>query len=487
MIQISTILIVDDEPAGQYTLETLLVNQGYQLAFARDGSEALTKAVELTPDVILLDVMMPDMDGFEVCRRLRADPLLAEVPVLMVTALDDHDSRLAGIEAGADDFISKPFNRLELRARIQTITRLNRYRRLQTERARFEWVIEQADEGYLVVNEQDEILYLNPKARFFLDLPVDNMPPAVRSFLTLIGKHYHLQPPEAWTTWPAATNEAATPRYLVRPESPEANAFWLQVDLFEGPAGPDIGRIIRLRDVTELMALQCDIWGFHELISHKFRTPLTGILGSLELLIKHSSKLSLAEITKFVQTAFANAQRLHNDIQDILEYIHAPGFIEPGAGFKLGQLPMLVAQICGDLALESASVTILEDLNESRISFSQQNMELVLREILENAKKFHPNQSPAVTITVSRLSSHQVCLQICDDGRTLSPDQLARVWRPYYQGEKQFTGEAAGMGLGLSMVGTLTWAAGGSCGLYNRIDEPGIAVELTLPIEIVQK
>jgi DNA-binding response OmpR family regulator/nitrogen-specific signal transduction histidine kinase len=126
----STILIVDDERIGRDTLEALLVGQNYDLAFASDGAEALTRAAELTPDLILLDVMMPGMDGFEVCQRLRADPLLADVPIIMVTALDDRDSRLRGIEAGADDFVSKPFDRVELRARVRTITRLNRYRQL---------------------------------------------------------------------------------------------------------------------------------------------------------------------------------------------------------------------------------------------------------------------------------------------------------------------------------------------------------------------
>lgn len=131
----SIVLIVDDNPMGRETLEDLLYGQGYTLAFAADGPEALQQAAALKPDVILLDVMMPGMDGFEVCRHLRADPHLAEVPVVMVTALDDSESRLRGLDAGADDFISKPFKRAELRARIKTITRLNRYRSLLEERA----------------------------------------------------------------------------------------------------------------------------------------------------------------------------------------------------------------------------------------------------------------------------------------------------------------------------------------------------------------
>jgi DNA-binding response OmpR family regulator len=98
------------------------MNQGYNLILASNGPEALQKASQFIPDLILLDVMMPEMNGFEVCQRLRADSILAEVPVIMVTLLDDSHSRLMGLEVGADDFISKPFNRAELRARVRTIS-----------------------------------------------------------------------------------------------------------------------------------------------------------------------------------------------------------------------------------------------------------------------------------------------------------------------------------------------------------------------------
>ncbi|MBI1876793.1 MAG: response regulator [Chloroflexi bacterium] len=143
-----TILIVDDNSAGRETLAELLMATEYNLVFASDGLEALTKAAELTPDLILLDVMMPGMDGFEVCRRLRANPHLAEAPVILITALDDHASRLQGLEAGADDFISKPFDKLELRARVRTITRLNRYGSLLAERAKLEQAHRELQEAY---------------------------------------------------------------------------------------------------------------------------------------------------------------------------------------------------------------------------------------------------------------------------------------------------------------------------------------------------
>jgi signal transduction histidine kinase/FixJ family two-component response regulator len=97
------------------------------------GPAALELAAERVPDLILLDVMMPGMDGFEVCRRLRGDLELGEVPVLLVTAMDDRDSRIRGLESGADDFVTKPIDRGEVRARVRTITRLNRFGKLHAE------------------------------------------------------------------------------------------------------------------------------------------------------------------------------------------------------------------------------------------------------------------------------------------------------------------------------------------------------------------
>jgi putative two-component system response regulator len=133
-----TVLIVDDEYSGRLTLEASLEGEGYRLVMAEDGFQALEKAKEVLPDVILLDVMMPGMTGFEVCRHIREDKQLAEIPIIILTALDDHDSMLKALEAGADDFISKPFDRHELRVRLIGIMRLNRYQKLYTERARLE-------------------------------------------------------------------------------------------------------------------------------------------------------------------------------------------------------------------------------------------------------------------------------------------------------------------------------------------------------------
>jgi signal transduction histidine kinase len=140
----STVLIVDDDPTAREALVATLESEGYNLQQAKDGIQALHMLKQLQPDLILLDVMMPAMTGFEVCRRIRATPSLAEVPIILLTALDDHDSLLRGIESGADDFLSKPPDRRELVARVRTITRLNRYRTLVEQRENIRRMAERA-------------------------------------------------------------------------------------------------------------------------------------------------------------------------------------------------------------------------------------------------------------------------------------------------------------------------------------------------------
>lgn len=134
-----TILVVDDEPVIHKILEGLLFNQGYNLIFANNGLEALEKVAEIPPDLILLDVMMPQMTGFEVCRRLRADEKRQHIPIILVTALDSKEDLARGLEAGADDFLAKPFDNLELVARVRSMLRIKKqYDLLETQRQQLE-------------------------------------------------------------------------------------------------------------------------------------------------------------------------------------------------------------------------------------------------------------------------------------------------------------------------------------------------------------
>jgi len=471
----SCLLIVDDEERGRDALEMLLTPENYHLAFATQGEEALRLAIELIPDLILLDVMMPGMDGFEVCERLRAHPKSAEVPVIMLTALDDRDSRLRGIEAGADDFITKPFDRVELRTRIRTITRLNRHRRLLAERSRLEWVVEHSEDGYLLLSQGDLINYANPCARLYLDLSKDCS--LKRSFLQQIHQqHYHREPAIAWENWPAP-NKTTEPRYLVRPEIAQEASLWLQVDVLEIPFDKG-GQLVHLRDVSEQMNLQRQIWTFQTLVSHKLRAPLNGLVG-LQILDKID--LSSERAHSLLRITRESAKRLQDQILDILKYIDTSRLLkEPDNVFPLPSFPDLLQKIKEDLEIKTVTLSMTTEVQSKSLVFSKQGMELILRELLTNSKKFHPHQSPKIDVTVKLGKEQDIILQLADDGRYLSPQEINKVWTPYYQSEKSFTGEIKGMGLGLAMIAKLVWGSGGTCQLHNREEQQGLVVTLTL-------
>ncbi len=120
----SKVLVVDDTPANVKLLADLLAVKGFGVATAVNGEEALAKVASEAPDIVLLDVMMPGLSGYDVCRRIRAEPATALLPVVLVTSLDPQGERVKGIEAGADDFLSKPINQAELFARVRSLLRV---------------------------------------------------------------------------------------------------------------------------------------------------------------------------------------------------------------------------------------------------------------------------------------------------------------------------------------------------------------------------
>jgi two-component system cell cycle response regulator len=244
----SLVLVADDDLVCRKVLEALLRSLNYNFVFATNGRDALNLATTLVPDVALLDVMMPEMDGFEVCRRIRSSPLVAEMPVLMVTALTDKEARLKGLEAGADDFISKPYDQGELSARLKTITRLNRYRRILSSRVQFSWVLERANEGYLMLDDEDAIHYANPAARKLLAIPVGESQQIQGTFMEFAQRQFQFEPAEAWSKWTKGLDAVAVKqaRFLSPLTSAKAGISRLQVEMIDFPTGQKASRLVRL-------------------------------------------------------------------------------------------------------------------------------------------------------------------------------------------------------------------------------------------------
>jgi len=158
------ILIVDDNPLNVKLLAARLTREYYAVLTANNGKEALALAQQEPPDLILLDVMMPEMDGYETCRRLRADPRTQHIPVIMVTALSDTEDRIKGLDAGAQDFLSKPIHDVALFARVRSLLRL----KMVTD----EWRLRHATSssfGITPVQTEDPIVADNPHILLVID------------------------------------------------------------------------------------------------------------------------------------------------------------------------------------------------------------------------------------------------------------------------------------------------------------------------------
>ena len=213
------VLVVDDDPDMASFLARLLTQQGMRADTVGDANEALRKITLMPPDLILLDVMMPGKSGFDICRQLKGRDATALVPIILVTALEDQESRVRGIEAGADDFLSKPVRREELIARVKTLRRLHETRkelegrRLAAEIQEKE-TIRKAFTRYLSPRLAERVLAENPANTIFRNLtnrtavvalfadlrgftrlsetvPVSNIVPMLNEFFTVLTEAAH--------------------------------------------------------------------------------------------------------------------------------------------------------------------------------------------------------------------------------------------------------------------------------------------------------
>jgi len=476
------ILIIEDDPISCKLLENTLKKEDYMIFTAQKGFEGLNKAKEEIPDIVLLDIMLPDVNGFEICNKIREDNKLENVAIIIITSLHDRESHKKGIELGADDFLTKPFDSEELKLRVKAIAKLNRFRKIITERKKFEWVVERSEDGYVIIDKNDNIVYLNSQARLFLNLPQDQSDKIEKKFKDIVLEQYNLEPKEFWVDWVNCKNDEIT-RFFVRPESPFINALWLQIEILNIPESEKNEKIIRMKDVTNQKYSQARMRSFQSMVYHKLRTPMTSVLGGMEIVSQYDKiDLSQNELREYFDEVSNGLRRLYDTIEDIFAHQEAMSLNSYKDRFDLSNIINLI-----NITTESLNIKPVEFNNQIKkkilLPISERAFEYILYELLENSKKFHPKNDPEVSIEIKISNSNEFIFLVTDNGKHIPPENINKVWAPYYQVEKIFTGNIPGIGLGLSSVATIVWSAGGKCSIYNRKDKPGVVVEIILPIK----
>ena len=456
-------------------LQELLQDTDFELEVVSTSEAGTRVGEDLLPDAILLD-MDREGNALELCKQLRTNRVLQGMPVLMFCDYKDRDSRALGLAAGVDDFISKPFDDIELLSRLHTITRLNAKRLMVNDLTRFTWMASHAADGYLLLDKSGVIHFANENAHMLLNLPEEYLG---LPFVAVVEHRFTAEPEAAWANW---SNEPA-PLFLIQPETPTARAAWVMVDTLNTVLGVEHHRIVHLKDVTERMSIYQDMRRFHTVVAHKLRTPVSMLVSSLSLIKSRFEQLSGDDVKDLVRNSIKGVDRLASQVHEILTYIDAPLALNLGESVALGKLPEMVNIICEPLKMNDVGLTLPDELGSTTVALTKDALESILYELLANARKFHPEKNPSVEVTVGQSDDGYIRIRVVDNGQTLSTEQLTWAWLPYVQGEKDFTGELPGMGLGLPMVATLVWKAGGDLWLRNRPDGPGVIVELKIPLE----
>lgn len=446
----------------------LLADTPVEIVLAGDRKELLRMARSHPPDVVLLNYENRDSTGLVTCQDIRNDPLLADLPVLMITARDDRESRLAAIEAGADDFIIKPFDIDDMELRLQAILRALRFRKMLAVQRQFEVLAEQAPNGIVMVNNRHRVQFANAAARRLLDLDTTSRLPWPEQ----LGQRFLRRPEAEWASL-GSGNLPSQLLLLERPGTTTQVPRWFSCTLRQLPDDPEMHYMVSMNEITSAVQQQRVLWTVKTLIMHKLRTPINGMLPPAQMLVDSDLPQEEKELASII---LESGNRLVDMLTDIERY-----FDEVPRGVAhtctVARMVELLPEIARQQGVTNPVVTLFTD-NPQSLPMDEPTVRSVLGELLRNARKFHPSRKPFVQIFVSHTAMHGLRVEVVDDGVRLPPDQLSRLHVPFYQAEDHPTGELVGAGLGLSQVARIVWEAGGQLGFSNRGDAPGLCVRL---------
>lgn len=463
------ILCVDDEKLNLKLLQSLFMPEGYEFQGAESGEIALGQVAQDPPDVILLDIMMPKMSGFEVLQKLRADEKTRLIPVVMLTALKETEDRVKALEAGCDDFISKPFDKIELFARIKSLLRISYYRSLLDEKEKFEYILNQIEEGIIVFDKDLKVIKSNETARRLLFLDTGE---ETSDFLKHINKLFKIH---YAGDLPFDIKKQGVCFDLQREETKKVKPLIIEAhsNVIKNPLGEISDITLLIRDVTKARIEEELKQNFLDLISHKLRTPLTIILGGLDCIrdavvgslkeeeqkiffsVRENGLKLLGLITRLLHFTTINTSRLDLPKEEIILSEYIPRITEPFLNLE---------------AKKKVNIGINLEDEGLKIQMNRIYFDLIMNNLIENAIKFNDKEEVNITISAKRLID-KIHILVEDNGRGIPAEEEDKIFQKFYQVEKYFTGNVEGAGLGLAVVKQIIIGHGGGIQVKSEISK----------------
>lgn len=449
-----TVLIVDDEPNNIELIEALLGREPYRLLTAASGPACLEILEREDVHLVLLDVMMPGLSGYEVLAKIRENPRWQTLPVILVTALHERADRIKGIELGADDFLSKPLDLGELQARVRTQLHLTYLRRQLSDKEKILRIVGEVHEGIVITSREFEPLVVNRRAGELLamDQPVANVIAHIRAiFSPAFGA---ADPPAEFL--------------LERPATDRHQALHLRCTLHavRDLRGEVESHLLLIRDITEQYLEDSLRQDFLSLITHKFMTPLTVMQGYFPIL---APLVPAGQAAAALQKIVAQEEKLSNLMQRLLSFLQTT-HEDLGRMCGSGDIDELLGGITKRYA--GKQVVAHTKLTVDKISYSRK---LILGELIDNACKFHDRDRLELSVEVG---PHR--LAVADNGPGIPPEEREKIFEAFSQIEKEFTGNVPGIGLGLALVKRLADLQGGTIEIGGGLGA-GTTVQVTFP------
>jgi PAS domain S-box-containing protein len=478
---VGRILIADDNRDSRGILATCLADEGYTVTTALDADEAMVRALSHPPDLFLLDVMMPGKDGFQLCRELRDNPILKDIPIVLVTGLDSKEHRFKGIEAGCDDFLSKPIERSELLTRVQTLVRLHAYRSQLNERKMFEAVLHHVSDGIMVLDRNGRIASLNLAAARLLNLDQENA--AGKDLVDWLYRAFLVSVPRQMLVRPS---EKSLRFEISRPEQPNSAPLFLaaSLDVIPLAGGRIAGTVWTIRDVTGSKKESKLHRSFLSLVSHKLRSPIACITEHISLLQDGLLGELSAEQRKSVGRLQDQSSRLKELVDKMLTFIQTDEAVSDQAAdaFMLNEaLESAVSRVIARHPGKKVQVTYELPKDLYALGIAQDHFQVVIDHLVDNGIKFCDKPVAQITMGYRKSLAGQHEFTVMDNGSGIPSEEFERIFQEFYQLDKYFTGNVAGVGLGLALARRLVEKAGGRMWVSSELGR-GTTFHFTLPI-----
>lgn len=520
----ATVLLVDDNPQNLKVLYETLKDRGYRLLIANEGEKALALAERHHPEVILLDIMMPVMDGFEVCRQLKESPVTADSAVVFLSALDDVEAKVKGFSLGGADYIAKPFQAQEVIARVNTHARViqleremqARNRQLEVDQSR---ILNAISEGIYGLRTDGTIVFANPAAVRMVGLAAEELVGENFFSLHFEASEADLIPKADDATENATDTESSEDEDDVLPalatcqqgiaehkrdiqmRRPDGGTFPVEYRATAKLENDEVvGAVVVFRDISTELENESALEDARTLVleqrdqlahasrlstmgemaagfAHEVNQPLTAISNyvcvALRQLAAETIDRELAEQT--LHKIEAQSHRASEIIRRIRSFVR-----KPATGKENVDLPKLLEETRRfaevDARTNEGGVVLIIDETPPRVYADPIQVQQVALNLIRNALESTRSVKSAQPVAVAtRISDGEASVYVRDYGAGVSVEDEENLFLPF------FTTKNDGMGIGLSMCRTLIQAQGGEIG-FTRPDGPGAMFWFSLPL-----